>query len=156
VTVEYHWVEGQYARLPALLADLVRRRVTVIAAYATLLECRTRRRPQYPSKRSPQPPDAISAVGQNLPPALQKIGRPARHEAPTAIGYPHSSFGRRQMRRREVIAGLGLTDIDGSLLDLTAAVLGLTAFGRGDRGGEEYSTLGGAAGVLRQRGSASF
>ena len=26
VTVEYHWVEGQYARLPALLADLVRRR----------------------------------------------------------------------------------------------------------------------------------
>jgi putative tryptophan/tyrosine transport system substrate-binding protein len=32
VTVEYHWVEGQYARLPALLADLVRRRVTVIAA----------------------------------------------------------------------------------------------------------------------------
>ena len=32
VTVEYHWVEGQYARLPALLADLVRRRVTVIVA----------------------------------------------------------------------------------------------------------------------------
>jgi hypothetical protein len=32
VTVEYHWVEGQYARLPALLADLVCRRVTVIAA----------------------------------------------------------------------------------------------------------------------------
>jgi hypothetical protein len=26
VTVVYHWVEGQYARLPALLADLVRRR----------------------------------------------------------------------------------------------------------------------------------
>ena len=31
VTVEYHWLEGQYDRLPALLADLVRRRVTVIA-----------------------------------------------------------------------------------------------------------------------------
>jgi putative tryptophan/tyrosine transport system substrate-binding protein len=31
VTVEYHWVEGRYDRLPALMADLVRRRVAVIA-----------------------------------------------------------------------------------------------------------------------------
>jgi len=31
VTVEYHWLAGQYERLPALLADLVRRRVAVIA-----------------------------------------------------------------------------------------------------------------------------
>jgi putative ABC transport system substrate-binding protein len=31
VTVEYHWLEGQYDRLPALMADLVRRQVTVIA-----------------------------------------------------------------------------------------------------------------------------
>ena len=31
VMVEYHWVEGQYDRLPALMADLVRRRVAVIA-----------------------------------------------------------------------------------------------------------------------------
>jgi ABC-type uncharacterized transport system substrate-binding protein len=31
VTVEYHYLEGQYDRLPALLADLVRRRVAVIA-----------------------------------------------------------------------------------------------------------------------------
>ena len=34
VTVEYHWLEGQYDRLPALMADLVRRRVAVIAAFA--------------------------------------------------------------------------------------------------------------------------
>jgi putative ABC transport system substrate-binding protein len=31
VTVEYHWLEGQYDRLPALMADLLRRRVAVIA-----------------------------------------------------------------------------------------------------------------------------
>jgi putative ABC transport system substrate-binding protein len=31
VTVEYHWLNGQYDRLPALLADLIRRRVAVFA-----------------------------------------------------------------------------------------------------------------------------
>jgi putative tryptophan/tyrosine transport system substrate-binding protein len=31
VTVEYHWLEGQFDRLPALMADLVRHRVAVIA-----------------------------------------------------------------------------------------------------------------------------
>ncbi len=31
VTVEYHYLEGQYDRLPALVADLVRRQVAVIA-----------------------------------------------------------------------------------------------------------------------------
>src|SRR3954454_4730648 len=31
VMVEYHWLEGQYDRLPSLMADLVRRRVAAIA-----------------------------------------------------------------------------------------------------------------------------
>ena len=31
VKVEYHWLEGQYDPLPALLGDLVRRQVAVIA-----------------------------------------------------------------------------------------------------------------------------
>jgi putative ABC transport system substrate-binding protein len=35
VTVEYHWLEGQYDRLPAVMADLVRRQVAVIATPGT-------------------------------------------------------------------------------------------------------------------------
>src|SRR6478735_6442133 len=31
VTVEYHWLEGRHDRLPALMADLVRRQVAVMA-----------------------------------------------------------------------------------------------------------------------------
>jgi|SRR5271169_2248307 len=35
VTVEYHWLEGHYEGLPALLADVIRRRVAVIATPAS-------------------------------------------------------------------------------------------------------------------------
>jgi putative tryptophan/tyrosine transport system substrate-binding protein len=35
VTVAYHWLEGHYERLPALLADLIRRRVAVIVTPGT-------------------------------------------------------------------------------------------------------------------------
>ena len=36
VTVEYHWLDGRYEQLPALVADLVRRRVAVIATPGSL------------------------------------------------------------------------------------------------------------------------
>src|SRR5262245_49908740 len=49
VTVEYHWLEGQYGRLPALMADLVRRRVAVSPHPATPLP---RLRPKLPPRRS--------------------------------------------------------------------------------------------------------
>jgi putative ABC transport system substrate-binding protein len=35
VTVEYHWLDGHYVRLPALVTDLVRRRVAVIVTPGT-------------------------------------------------------------------------------------------------------------------------
>jgi putative tryptophan/tyrosine transport system substrate-binding protein len=35
--LEYHWLEGQYERAPPLLADLVRRRVAVIAVTSAVL-----------------------------------------------------------------------------------------------------------------------
>jgi putative ABC transport system substrate-binding protein len=36
VTVEYHWLEGRYDSVPALMADLVRRQVAVIATPITV------------------------------------------------------------------------------------------------------------------------
>jgi hypothetical protein len=40
VTVEYHWLEGQFGRLPALGADLVRRRVDVIITSGGMVSAR--------------------------------------------------------------------------------------------------------------------
>jgi putative ABC transport system substrate-binding protein len=35
VTIEYHWADGHYERLPAIIADLVQRKVNLIVATST-------------------------------------------------------------------------------------------------------------------------
>ena len=50
VAVEYHWLEGQFDRLPALMADLVRRRVAVIATPGNTAPLRSR--PKLRPRRS--------------------------------------------------------------------------------------------------------
>jgi putative ABC transport system substrate-binding protein len=42
VTVEYHWLEGHYDRLPAILVDLVRRQVAVIAVIGDALALKSK------------------------------------------------------------------------------------------------------------------
>ena len=44
VTVEYHFLEGKYDRLPELFADLVRRQVAVIATTSTIAALAANRR----------------------------------------------------------------------------------------------------------------
>ena len=49
LTVEYHWMEGRYERLPSVMADLVRRRVAVIATPGPL------RRGRWPLSQPTRP-----------------------------------------------------------------------------------------------------
>ena len=50
VTVEYRWLENQYDRLPAFMADFVRRRVAVIATPGNTAPLRSR--PKLRPRRS--------------------------------------------------------------------------------------------------------
>ena len=53
VTVEYHWLDGKFDHLPALMADFARRRVAVIATPA---------RPAVRAPRAATPPSRRRAA----------------------------------------------------------------------------------------------
>src|SRR5262245_38818804 len=62
--VEYHWLEGQYNRLPSLMADLVRRRVEK-------------------SGDSAKVPLSLAAVGLNAVPSARADNKQSRSSART-------------------------------------------------------------------------
>jgi hypothetical protein len=72
--------------------------------------CRTPRR-VHPPERTRWPAALAAELGQNLPPALQKIieelRHTARHGTLALVGCLGSNLRRCRMRRREFIAGLG-------------------------------------------------
>jgi putative ABC transport system substrate-binding protein len=62
VTVEYYWIEGQYDRVPALVAELVRRRVAVIATPGIIPAALAAKAQQRQSRSSSASPKTRSSL----------------------------------------------------------------------------------------------
>jgi putative tryptophan/tyrosine transport system substrate-binding protein len=73
VLIEYRWAEGQFDRVPALVADLVRRQVTVIVAGGGTVQ-------------------AVKAAGVTIPTIFTTGGDPIRQGLVTSLSRPDGNM----------------------------------------------------------------